>query len=621
MTQALVLVVGFVFTTAVACWLCYYLAAPTVKRDWHALVTSMICYSSSFFIILLFPSDLATSYTRNTDVGRGVYEGIWRFAYWSTQILSNVVVPMQQSWVQAGEFTRRGKLRRFGKENLWKLSAVLVIAVIALVVLVAKFRSLLNMTSLLALLIGLGNAYGLVFCVLLLGFGSVEMPRRVWQAGDAAVVERRCQARARAAYDRLDDAACLVALYRSRAQEAGRVLEGQRGGEELRPHVERILAKVPEGYDPEEQARLLGRDAEAGVRAGWAGEAVTLSALVDLHRDLKDAALRFQRARSEWEALVAAAREARDVLENARGAPAPFRSSDPARPQRPPALLLAEWWWKCRVRGPALRGAALVLGAASVAVVWSEVTLFAGRPLSPFAYLVSPGASFGAVQLRVALPLAYMAACAYFTLSTLRIPYMYQLGAGRRTDAYSLLFHAAYAARISSSMCYNYMHMLSLDPALPLTAFERIMGPALSFFGSLSRFFNLYFPICVGVFCGVAALPRRALEALRLAFLRPGLSPDPDALADGAALLDQGPPPPRPPARLLPPPTPPRRARAGAGKGPGRGGGRGGALGGTPSSALEREASAMAMLPADDEDRLFAPPLAPRRPSRRPSHA
>lgn len=80
----------------------------------------------------------------------------------------------------------------------------------------------------------------------------------------------------------------------------------------------------------------------------------------------------------------------------------------------------AWWYYSCRLRPWLLRLEALVAAAASATVVWSEVTIGSGRDpdLSPFSLAIHAGGTRQEFleQLLVALPLAYMCACTYFSL-------------------------------------------------------------------------------------------------------------------------------------------------------------------------------------------------------------
>eukprot|EP00741_Cyanophora_paradoxa_P008666 tig00001366_g8389.t1 len=536
MQETAVLICGFLFTTSVAIIVCYRLAAPNV--GWHARITTIVAWSASYFIILLFPADLATTLTHNAEVGRGVYEGIWRFAYWNTQIMSNLLVPFQQSYVAAGEFTAKTRLKRFGKENLRKLIIGLVVAVIGFIIIVAKYRYLLKFSSLLSLLIGLGNMYGLVFCVLLLGYGCVEIPRHLWYYGDMDRLLKASQYRAVTVDAAITDARSRLAMHSSRALQAEQLIPE---GHALRRYIDVVVKKIPSDFDLDSAASLM--DANEMALATWRQDDNTFPKLVQLHRDMKDAVLSYIRANNEWTLLVGDAVEAQDVISNSGNTTKIFHSS--VRPQRVgnrAALDGLEWWWKCRLRQPLCRGVACLFMLMSVIVVWSEVTMFTTRSLSPFGLLLSQGESFMAVQMIAALPLAYMVACAYFTLYKIRLFSLYQLHPNRQTDAYSLLFNAGYVARISSALCYNYINMLNLSDDLPLTGFERIMGPALRFFGSFSEAFNFYFPMFIGVFfvLNVFNVPRRILARFGLSKLLTNTVIDEDQLEEGARLLAQG---------------------------------------------------------------------------------
>lgn len=67
-----------------------------------------------------------------------------------------------------------------------------------------------------------------------------------------------------------------------------------------------------------------------------------------------------------------------------------------------------------------------------------------------------------ATQLLTALPLAYMCACAYFSLFKLVIFSYYRMVA-RATDPLSLLLNAGQVCRFAAPLAYNFMHVIRMN--------------------------------------------------------------------------------------------------------------------------------------------------------------
>jgi len=103
----------------------------------------------------------------------------WQVIYWGTFFLTWIVLPVTYAYIESGYFT-------FGDRLLDALHAQLRTAFVAVVALVAFVAFLLVQGDTLAgvqgLLMALGNTYGLLFVVVLLGNGVVEIPRRLWNA-------------------------------------------------------------------------------------------------------------------------------------------------------------------------------------------------------------------------------------------------------------------------------------------------------------------------------------------------------------------------------------------------------------------------------------------------------
>ena len=129
----------------------------------------------------------------------------------------------------------------------------------------------------------------------------------------------------------------------------------------------------------------------------------------------------------------------------------------------------AAWYYKCVLRPWVLRGAAAASAAASAVVVWSEITIGSGRSpdLSPFSLLIHSGTKYDEFleQLLVAAPLAYMCACAYFSLFKLGNFGFYHVVSGA-TWAYSLLLSGSLLARFAAPLCFNFLHVIRMNEYL-----------------------------------------------------------------------------------------------------------------------------------------------------------
>ena len=109
-----------------------------------------------------------------------VLPSLWRVVYWSSQLLTWLILPLMQSYSQAGEFTRWGKLKSSLWDNAIFYSSYLLIALI-LVIYVAVQPSLnLTWDRTKAIAAAASNTWGLFVLVLLLGYGLIEVPRNLW---------------------------------------------------------------------------------------------------------------------------------------------------------------------------------------------------------------------------------------------------------------------------------------------------------------------------------------------------------------------------------------------------------------------------------------------------------
>ena len=171
-----------------------------------------------------------------------VLPNLWRVVYWSSQLLTWIILPIMQSYTQAGEFTVLGKLRSALWDNMIFYASYLFIAVILVIYFASQPNLGLNWERTKAIAAAAGNTWGLFVLVLMLGYGLVEVPRNCWKSTQkdyqlnrsyfkvAKLMTERSDAE-----ETLDD--CLISV------NAVSNIIGQ--SDIRRPYVEEILSKIP----------------------------------------------------------------------------------------------------------------------------------------------------------------------------------------------------------------------------------------------------------------------------------------------------------------------------------------------------------------------------------------
>ena len=66
-------------------------------------------------------------------VSEAVMVDLWRVVYWTSQALTWLIMPVTQSYTQAGDFTVKGKLRTALVDNAIYYGSYLVIAIVLLI--------------------------------------------------------------------------------------------------------------------------------------------------------------------------------------------------------------------------------------------------------------------------------------------------------------------------------------------------------------------------------------------------------------------------------------------------------------------------------------------------------
>uniref|UniRef100_A0A915E416 Gustatory receptor n=1 Tax=Ditylenchus dipsaci TaxID=166011 RepID=A0A915E416_9BILA len=168
--------------------------------------------------------------------------GLWRLVYWTSQLLTWVVLPILQSYSKAGEFTTLGRLKSAVYNNLIYYGTYGCIFFFLLVYAISKGVSL-NFDHLKVLVISASNTWGLFLLVLLLGYGLIEVPRQLWQMGDRGYrLSKTYFDIDKLSIDKNDAEETIQEVYRE-AKEVMNVLKGTRGN--AREKAQQIMSKFP----------------------------------------------------------------------------------------------------------------------------------------------------------------------------------------------------------------------------------------------------------------------------------------------------------------------------------------------------------------------------------------
>lgn len=121
---------------------------------------------------------------RNTQL-----EGFWVWVYWLTFFNTYILIPMVQEYVAAGEFTKLARVYAAFKINIIFYAVCGVFAFAALAYVVVGLNQ--GISDMMPVLISLSNTMGLLIIILLIGYGTAEVPRSFWIESDPDLDLRR----------------------------------------------------------------------------------------------------------------------------------------------------------------------------------------------------------------------------------------------------------------------------------------------------------------------------------------------------------------------------------------------------------------------------------------------
>ncbi|KAH8144981.1 uncharacterized protein LAJ45_11001 [Morchella importuna] len=474
---------------------------PLRSTPEYLLVSTFLPLFISSSIVVLVPIDLASSSAGDSG-SRGIVlpEGLllvaWRVSYWLCFVLTWAVLPILQSYSNSGHRSPRNRFIEALRENARYQLMMLAIGGVGLIY--VFITSGIHIESLKGLVMALSYCYALAIAIFLMGHGLVAIPRNLMRNASIPGKLKSLQTAAPRAYDKLLDATNNLEdieqeVLAVRKRKNGSALEFQQWIEELGD-----IAQLPESSLPPPGGSNI-----VGGRRGGAPPVITEQYLAGLTQRLKVAIHKRQRFNAEWQALVQSASDCQEMLDSARTKRLAFTKHfasptvfDKISILNPYTRHIFHYHILPQVR----RILSVFLSLASACIIWSEITHATAPRLSVINYTVvhhpeSPHGKVGfAGQCIAAAWIAYMCACAYSSLTTVKVWGNYAL-VKRMTSGSSACFYASYAARLTVPLAYNFTGLL-LPAVAKDTVFFGFLGKLITL-TPLGEGFDGFFPVLI----------------------------------------------------------------------------------------------------------------------------
>ncbi|TYH37095.1 hypothetical protein ES332_D12G017100v1 [Gossypium tomentosum] len=439
-----------------------YFAGPAVPI--YVLLTVGYTWFCSFSIIILVPADIWTTMVGHSSKAISLF---WSLTYWSTFLLTWVVVPTLQGYEDAGDFTMAERLKTSVHANLVFYLCVGSLGLVGVILFIIFRRNWSG--GILGFAMACSNTFGLVTGAFLLGFGLSEIPKGIWKNADWSTRQKV-----------------------------------------LSHKVAKMAVKLDGAHQEFSNAIVLKEDSSFKPQGGRFGENdmdydTDEKSMASLRRRLRIARDQYCRYRSEYISFVLEALELEDTIKNYERRDATgWKFVSSFRPVRTgklgPYLDTTEFVWRCILRKQLQKLLAVILGCMSAAILLAEATILPrGVDLSLFSILInSVGRQELVGQITSFIPLMYMCVCTYYSLFKIGMLMFYALTPGQ-TSSVSLLMICSMVARYAPPISYNFLNLIDL-PGKGKTVFEKRMGnidDAVPFFG---KGFNKIYPLIMVVY-------------------------------------------------------------------------------------------------------------------------
>lgn len=374
------------------------------------------------------------------------------------------ILPVLQSFSDSGYRSTRSRLLQALRENARYQATILGVGTVFLIYMV--ITSGLSLGSLSALVIALAHSYALMLAIYLMGHGLVSLPRKLLRAASVSGSLHSLQVSAVTTYDQLTDATTKLLEVQSEVRlliQRKHTLPAEFA--EWVGELGEIVALPESNLSPRERTMLSYSTTSAQTPS--LPTVITEEYLASITRKLRKSLDRRTRYLTLWQNLLQSANDCQQILDSSSSRSLePFRKvvilSKPASLFPDSITVLTPYTRHLLYMYgiPSLqRFLGLLLGLASIVLIWSEVVSSFAPRLSIVAYTISWGAGGVLQQSITAAWISYMAITSLLSLSSVRLWNGYAL-VPRKTSGASACFYASYAARLTVPLSFNFLTLL-----------------------------------------------------------------------------------------------------------------------------------------------------------------
>ncbi|KAI6194950.1 LMBR1 domain-containing protein 2-B [Aphelenchoides besseyi] len=488
-------------------------------RKQHPIVSlaTYVAWLISFLALLLLPMDIAILDQLNernltsriesssTSIPLEICEAphnfvpdsflysTWRFVYWSSFLLTWLVLPIMQSYSNAGDFTATGKLKSALYNNAIYYGIYGCLFIFLLFYALSKGVSM-NFAS---------NTWGLFLLVVLLGYGLVEVPRQLWQMGNKGYrLQKTYFDIEKLSTDKNDAEETIHELY-NECKEVLNLLKNTRGTAREKLHL--IMSRFPTDKFSSSARSVPTYAASSSIRNADVHAVSQEAYLIRLNKRVIEAIQNHHRTQSQWYTLIQKAFYLEDVeIAETSGKLPDWPETSVFARQIPIPVRFA---WHVTLKRPLIQATAVVCASMTLLIMWSECTFFILSLAARFLHSMALGYHYKYLQWIAIILLLYLGLCSYYTIFHLRIYRYYRLDVNHMTDANSLIFSAMLLCRLTPPLCLNFLGMIHLDSHITAntnfgveTQFTKLMGH-LDVIPLVARGINIYLPIIIVILC------------------------------------------------------------------------------------------------------------------------